>query len=575
MGLGGRRSEILGALLIVGFAIMATVSARHMSITGDEVTHLPAGYSYVATGDYRMNPQHPPLMKYLAGVPLSWMQLDSPRSHPGWRETREWAFGKAVLARSGERLADVVFCGRLPMVAVATLLALVLLVWATELWGANAALFVGLVYATSPNFLAHGAIVHTDAGLAAFGTLTIYWLWKFGRSGSLAYTVGAGVALGLCLLAKYSGLVFAGLVPMILCGFVWNGSVSRRRAMVAGVLILLIGGTLVQVLFEYPHGLGSYWHGVGLIHADANSHWRGFLWGDYSADGFYSYYLLAQLWKTPLPVLIAAMAATVACLRRPSNGSHWWILLLPIFAFHAAGAWQRASIGVRHILPAFPFLFLLSGGFARWCLDGSLMRRGVLIALCVWQVAGTVRMAPHFLPFFNELAGGPNDGIAYLDDSNIEWGQAYYDVVSYLEREQPDKVKMFAFEPIDRSHYGIDAPTARLEDAVLPEPGTTYLIGASYLQRSSLFPRREGVRFEWLERYEPIERIGWSIYSYRFSTDPADQGDREVVYVRRDQWYSDAIEQLERMLARHPDFEYAEKVLEDVRARRRAEFGSK
>jgi tetratricopeptide (TPR) repeat protein len=178
---------------------------------------------------------------------------------------------------------------------------------------------------------------------------------------------------------------------------------------------------------------------------------------------------------------------------------------------------------------------------------------------------GTLRVYPHFLPYFNELAGGPADGIRYLDDSNVEWGQSYYELKRYLDEKAPEKVRFLAFEPLDREKYGIVADTMKLEDAVWPQPGITYVVGASYLQRNSLFNDYPGIRLQWYERYRPIDKVGWSLYVYRFSIDPADADNPSVLYVPADQWYATAIDSLNAILLRYPRFDYPRELMAQVK----------
>ena len=60
---------IVFVLLLIMFITMFTV-ARGDAGTTDEVAHIPAGYSYDKVQDYRLNPEHPPLAKAIAGLPL-------------------------------------------------------------------------------------------------------------------------------------------------------------------------------------------------------------------------------------------------------------------------------------------------------------------------------------------------------------------------------------------------------------------------------------------------------------------------------------------------------------------------
>lgn len=68
-------------------------SIPEKSLTCDEIAHLSAGYSYLKTGDYRINKEHPPLVKLLAGIPILFLKAKIPLEHYSWREGQEWLFG--------------------------------------------------------------------------------------------------------------------------------------------------------------------------------------------------------------------------------------------------------------------------------------------------------------------------------------------------------------------------------------------------------------------------------------------------------------------------------------------------
>ena len=75
--------------LAAGVALYATLalsSMRVKSATYDEPLHLTAGYTYLARGDYRVNPQHPPLAKTLAAAGLLGLDVTFRPDDPAWRE---------------------------------------------------------------------------------------------------------------------------------------------------------------------------------------------------------------------------------------------------------------------------------------------------------------------------------------------------------------------------------------------------------------------------------------------------------------------------------------------------------
>jgi hypothetical protein len=290
-----------------------------------------------------------------------------------------------------------------------------------------------------------------------------------------------------------------------------------------------------------------------------------FLWGEY-ASGFWYYYLLAQLWKTPLPTLILFAAALLTLdLRAQRSRRDWLFVLAPVAAFHAAGTGFRPNIGLRHVLPVFPFLLLAAGWAAGKALDGGRKARWALLLLGVWYAFGTLRVYPHFLAYFNELAGGPAGGLRYLSDSNLEWGQDVAGMRDSIERTPGSRPRVAVFAPLDLQAQGVIADPIGLRDLVWPHQNVTYYVGTNHLVQEA-YAGNPALHFEWLDRYEPVERIGWSIYAYRFSTDPADRDRKDVIFVPRQRWYAEGRAQLEAVLRQNPQFEEARRVLAELLA---------
>ena len=130
-------------LLLAGTFVFPLALLRGKSATFDEVAHLPAGYSYLTTGLFKINPQHPPLIKEICAVPLLFMNLKMPvdretlrRANPGL--TYQWGFGRRFLySQDADR---ILFWGRVPAVLLSFGLALMVALWARRLWGPFGAL---------------------------------------------------------------------------------------------------------------------------------------------------------------------------------------------------------------------------------------------------------------------------------------------------------------------------------------------------------------------------------------------------------------------------------------------------
>jgi hypothetical protein len=577
------------ACLLLLHALLILTSIAGSSITTDEVAHLPAGYSYIQTGDFRLNRDHPPLMKAWAALPLVTLDLKPIWELPSWSHGEAWGFGAQFLTENRAPLRRIIWMGRLPMVAVGLLLGVVLFAWARTWWGYRPALFVLFLFALCPNFLGHGGLVTTDAGVACFTLLALYALWRFSEHQALSDAAWCGVALGLALLAKYSALVTMAVVA-VLCSASFMTRVSGvgcrvwrdRRAtpdtrrptpvsagtwLAAATLMVVIPLGLITLGFGFPRGLANFADGLAVQRAFDRDR-TAFLWGQYS-DRFWYYFVLAQWWKTPVPTLLCFAAALVlARWRTPIERLRWAFILLPIAAFHLAGMAFPFKVGVRYMLPTLPFVFLACGAVAARVGRAGRGWRIAFAGLCLWYAAGTLRAWPNYLSYFNQLAGGVDGGVHYLDDSNIEWGQDLYRLRDYLDTHPPTTLHAAVVAKIGLEHYGIDAEWIGLRDLTWPEPGVTYVVGAHFLQRPSLYPGNPAVRFHWLDRYRPVDRIGGSLFVYRFSIDPADVGRADVEYIDRNRWFDDAAETLREIVARSPDFAEARQLLRRIETER-------
>ncbi|MCH8987090.1 hypothetical protein IIA94_02905, partial [Patescibacteria group bacterium] len=109
-------------LLLAAMFFAAFFSLKQDSLTFDELAHIPAGYSYLTEKDYRLNPEHPPLVKDLAAIPLLFLDLNFPTSNTNWTQDdepppwwKQFNVGTEFLYRSGNNPQQMIFWARLPM----------------------------------------------------------------------------------------------------------------------------------------------------------------------------------------------------------------------------------------------------------------------------------------------------------------------------------------------------------------------------------------------------------------------------------------------------------------------------
>ncbi len=559
-------APLAAVLLAAGFAQQIFIS-RSASAVVDEPAHLTAGYLSLSRFDLSINREHPPLLKALAALPLLPLRpvlpaLEAGGPAPG-SEDFEFDYARRFLYRAND--ADrLLRAARLPMMLLTLGLGAVVLLWAREIAGDAAGLAALALYVFEPNVLAHGALVTTDLGSAAFCVAFLWGLRRAVRSRPGEAALGrfalCGLLLGLALLSKFSALL---LIPVgaILAAADRLSSRSPREATDAAVpgcaggprpailarplgAAVLVLGTAWLVL-EAGYGFQGlplprlYLEGMELARLkNATVEGPTYLMGAISRDGFWSYYLVALLVKTPLPLLLLAALGTASSLRdRRALREAVWVLGPAAAWLAAMTILTRAQIGLRYVLPVTPLLCIaggagaasllrraLAGGGvrpdppstdngARRAIKGSRRILGAALVgvLMAWHVGAALRIHPHPLAYFNEAAGGPDRGWRWLVDSNLDWGQDLIGLRDWLEDRDDPAVNLYYFGTADPDYYAI-----RRHSPAAPQPGL-FAVSATHLAGVYLPDPDYLAAFRSLP---PVARIGHSILVFRLDSVP-------------------------------------------------------
>lgn len=509
----------------MGLVLVATTARK--SITCDEIVLIPSAYYHLVTNDVQLIPQHPPLCKLLAGLPLLFLQPAErpagPNDHSLKRDDREWDYTMRFWRDNRAGFESISFWTRLPMIALTLALGVLTFVFARDLFGARAALLAVLLFALEPTILAHGRVVQTDIA-AAFGfLLTVFAFYRYFTAPQWKLACGVGAAAGVAMLAKYSMVVLGPLLVLIFAFLFWRWHAQRK----AVVLHALLGAlTLVVVInagyFLYHRSLteeDSAW--VAIVFESKNLVWSsirflrlllptdfvmGVYWqinhsreghpagllGMYGQHGWWYYFPVAFALKTTIPFLILSICSLIWAFGRMirENEQRLLFLLMPFCLYTALMMVTPINIGVRYYLPGYLFLIMLGAGFLDFLLrHGRTGRKAVLVTAGVIMLVSTMafeicRSYPSYMPYVNQLALRKPHWW-YLSDSNVEWGDDVKELATYLHARGEDSVRaMLLGGFITLDYYGINYVDA-LSPATDPMP--RYLaIGASFLNGSTV-----------------------------------------------------------------------------------------
>lgn len=550
-----------GALLIVmGLQMLAVI--RRKSITVDEIVMIPSAYYHLVDGNFQLVNEHPPLSKLLAGVPLLFVQPNEHKvnEHDSQLSAADliWATQGAFWDDNEKRFTTIGFWARVPMIVLTLALGVLIFIFARTLFGPRTAVIAVALFATEPTMLAHGRVVQTDV-VAAFGYLlffmALYWYWSVK---TWRRAVGLGAAGAVAILAKYS-MLLVGLVLAPAFIILWWLS-SRRRAVVMHAAVALFAMLVViNAAYFFQHAslndadhtwitanftahpqmmvqlaqalsyivpkefvLGVYFQ---VLH-NQQGHTAGLL-GMHSQMGWWYYFPVAFALKTTLPFLLLSVASTVWAIFRLIKDRDWrfmW-LLIPSVVYSIFVLFSHINIGVRYLLPMFPFLMIVGAALIDRLFEARrTLATGFAVLLLAWIALEGVRAFPNHMSYMNQIAS--RDQWWYLSDSNVEWGDDLRDLAVYLQQHGETRVwdaTLGGFGIL--RFYGIERVDPLVQQENNPD-GPRYLaIGASYLNGSTIPSGAPGSGLETLEqrvnffdkyrRQVPETIIGGSIYVFR------------------------------------------------------------
>jgi hypothetical protein len=447
------------AVLLAVMAGLLLDSARHKRLVYDELDNLAYGRRFLREGPGAL-PQGQ-RMPVLALNALGCLH----------KQCRPQFVNRSDLRRLTARAATIV---------LALALGAVVYAWARSLFGFAAALVALGLHVFNPNMLAHGKQVTSDVAAALFTTLATYLLWRVSRRFEAWTFVGAAAATAAAIAAKMTNLLLLPVMAVLVAGQAWWR--NRRNGLSRRGVLQFAGGTLALAVLVLVLVNAAY-RFDGTFAPAAGQEWRSralqrlgdvrvplllprmFLWtvdqsyvvqenptvgrgpnyvlGELNHEGRWYAFPLMVLLKTPLALFaLLAWALAVRGAGESRGALAWWLLVPPLAWLAFFSLMVKPQIGVRYLLPAFPFLFVLAARPA--LLATSRRSRAVLGVLLSWYAVSSLSYHPHPMAYFNELIGSRLNAYRYLADSNLEWEDAWHFIVEW-KRAHPDRP--FAYEP--------------------------------------------------------------------------------------------------------------------------------
>jgi 4-amino-4-deoxy-L-arabinose transferase-like glycosyltransferase len=572
-------------LLAIQAALLSWSVPKH-SPTLNEPAHLVAGISYWKFGRFDLYRVNPPLIRLITAFPVlafnpkvDWEPFED---FPGARPVFE--YGRSFVRLNGEDTFLFIPVARWSTIPICLLGGYICFLWSSQLYGTFSGILSLIFWTFSPNILAHGQLITVDAGATSFGLLAAYTFWRWLERPNWKNAILAGVATGVAELTKMTWLCFFGLWPIL---FILrcihtskkkNEQLATKNSVAQLFLILLLTiytinagygfeGTLTPLrnlpfVSDFLTDMNTkqnrfsdswvgkipvllprnYLLGLDIQRRDfENNEILSYLRGEFRNHGWWYYYIYALIIKVPIGIGVLFILTITSCLFKWDkynwNSQNEFILLLPAFTIILLVSSQTGfTHHMRYVLPAFPFIFIWTSQIGKY-ITLRTWRKGFIISGCIFEFAfSSLRVYPHSLSYFNELAGGPENGHNHLIHSNVDWGQDLLYLKEWL-KEHPQAAPFYIayYGDFDIRNIGFDYPKPPIHSNIssLKTPKETffmkpgwYAISVNYLRGDPwLAPHNAWAYFQ---KLTPDFKAGYSIYIYNVSLEDANMINNEL-----------------------------------------------
>ncbi|HEX3358473.1 MAG TPA: hypothetical protein VHS31_15980 [Tepidisphaeraceae bacterium] len=575
--MSGSTTFITCAMMLALFAALSWEAVASKCATYDEPVHALGSWMVLRHSDFRIDAENPPLWQHWAALANGDNALPFNLNDPNFSrilhqdQDLRYAFTAHQLYQSpGVDGEQFVRRSRAMMLPIGVALGAIIALWSWRVAGGIAAIGATALFALDPNFLGHAPLVKNDVSLALAMIWTAMALWLVGQRLTWLRAANLALATAAAITIKFNGLIAPFIVALMLIArallpipWTWRQSILKTRlSKLTAAAILLVACTAVCYLtiwacyhFRFdptaepdvplehtliygraqvqgqrnsPIFLLAEWAGNhrllpqafvdGVLYQYVFSYSRhGFLCGEIRDTGWWSFYPLAMLFKTPvttqIAILLAAATALYLLRRNPPSASTIWLiacLVFPAGAILAISMASNVNVGLRHIFSVYPPIYVAVGiTAAKLWPTLSPPRRWILPAFIGLLAAESFSAFPDYIAYFNFASGGSRGGINLLGDSNLDWGQDL-PLLAHWQAEHPDRsLTLLYFGTVDPNFFHINTTPDLRQASVLA-------VSATDLQGISASPpvRR---RLAYIRSLQPMQVLGGTIYLYNWT----------------------------------------------------------
>jgi 4-amino-4-deoxy-L-arabinose transferase-like glycosyltransferase len=530
--------SLAASLLLIAIASLRIVATYNVfSHTSDEPPHVACGLEWLDKGVYQYEAQHPPLARVAAALGP---YLAGARSQGNSDFQAE---GVSILSYN-EKYDRNLALARLGILPFFWIAAVVVFFWAKRQFDGQTAVLAVFLFTFLPPVLAHAGLATTDMAVTAFVGAAFLAVLTWVNKPTLGNSAVFGACGALAVLSKFTALPF--LPSAMALALIWSLAVEKPgfRRILASVLKLalpfcfaaLVGAFVIWAGYRFSFGSVPFtrlplpapqlYAGITEAIEHNRSGHPAYLLGHRSQYGFWYYYPVILMFKSPLPFLALLLIGILPNGRRPHPDVRGvWLPLAFSLGILLFSLTSQINIGVRHVLSVYIGFSIVTASGAVRLLNWERKTRvahWILGGLLLWSAATSLTSHPDYLAYFNALAGSEPERIAV--DSDLDWGQDIKRLGKRLRELGASSVAFYPFFPV-ATH---DLPLITTSYRDHPSPGWNAM-GLTLLKtfRLGLYDLHPEIEV-WPEQIRPTERVGKGMLLWYIPPQSQDQHQRKA-----------------------------------------------
>lgn len=504
-------------LLLAALVAQASWSAKDNALAMDELSHLTTGFIYLKTGKFK-NLSNPPLLSQLFAWPLFALKVDFPKQE--WLAIKDEPltrinisnFAMALIFRNNIPPETILSACRSMATILSCLMALSIFVASRRFWDEQTGLACVFLYVTSPPMIAHSGLMMVDLGTSLIFFLSLLSFRNLVLRPTRVKALLTGIAFGATMAAKVSGVF---LFPFALAILVVHRHRTKSWALSFENFTIIATASLaiLALVFRFSE-LPAYIHNLRYIFGTAAKRgYGGYIFGQVSSNGWFYFPAVDFFLKNPLPAAILMLSGLWFIKKRED----WHFFLIPMALYFALACTSKIQGGIRHLFPLYPFL-IMGAGAALLSLLRNKKTRALACVLMGALIAEQSWAFPNYMAHLTALAGGPDHGWKLIHD--MDFGQDVKRFCDYRKKHPGAEFVASLTQSASSFYYGATV-----------QPYVFITFQEVPIHINSLHPHQELLavslsplltqkdKFHFLEKKQPVEKIGKTIFIYDITTD--------------------------------------------------------